>query len=94
MTDRQAQVLARFASLLDRDGYPPMVRELGASLGCSISVVFSYLDALIDEGYVARFGLRKARALSLTPAGRVFVDTALRITAAPLELDEAEEDHR
>lgn len=81
MTDRQVEALARFASLLDRDGYPPTLHELAASLGRSPTVVFGHLDALVDDGYLARLGPQKKRALSLTPEGRAFVDTVLRIAA-------------
>ena len=60
LTDRQQEVLEAIRDAIERQGFPPTIRELQAELGIgSLRGVTIHLDALERKGYISR-----------TPAGR------------------------
>jgi repressor LexA len=55
LTQRQAQVLDIIQNSIDRDGYPPTIREIGLELGIrSTNGVNDHLKALERKGYLTR----------------------------------------
>lgn len=55
LTDRQADVLNAIREVLERDGRPPTIRELGERLGIrATNGVNDHLKALERKGYVVR----------------------------------------
>lgn len=55
LTKRQEQVLRAIRDSIDRDGYPPTIREIGAQLGIkSTNAVNDHLKALERKGYLQR----------------------------------------
>ncbi len=69
MTERGRQVLQAINRGVVRDGWPPSVRELGATLGlASPSTVHAHLDALEAEGLIERRA-GQPRALRVTTSG-------------------------
>jgi repressor LexA len=60
LTDRQQEVLEAIRTAIERQGFPPTIRELQTELGIgSLRGVTIHLDALERKGYISR-----------TPAGR------------------------
>jgi repressor LexA len=65
LSERQAKILSVIGDAVQRQGYPPTVREIGAAVGlCSPASVQSQLAALEQQGYIRR-GSAKRRALEL-----------------------------
>ena len=65
LSKRQAAVLDFIKKELQRNGYPPSVREIGEALGLSsTSTVHSHLSALEKKGYLRR-NQSKSRALEV-----------------------------
>ncbi|TNF25293.1 MAG: repressor LexA [Deltaproteobacteria bacterium] len=65
LTERQQEVLDFIQSKIDRDGYPPTIREIGAELGIrSTNGVNDHLKALERKGYISRDG---AKSRTLVP---------------------------
>jgi repressor LexA len=65
LTRRQQQILDFIRSYLNRHGYPPSVREIGADVGLSSSsTVHSHLAALETKGFIRR-DPTKPRALEV-----------------------------
>lgn len=55
LTDRQQQVLDFIQAKIQRDGYPPTIREIGDQLGIrSTNGVNDHLKALSKKGYLQR----------------------------------------
>ncbi len=55
ITDKQKVVLDLIVQYVDRHGYPPAIREIGAMLGIkSLRGVTVHLDALEKKGYIVR----------------------------------------
>lgn len=55
LTDRQQQVLDFIQAKINRDGYPPTIREIGDNLGIrSTNGVNDHLKALSKKGYLQR----------------------------------------
>lgn len=70
LTLAEEKVLRYIAEAILENEYPPSVRDIQAALGYrTTSVVKTYIDRLVDKGYLFKDG-RKGRALSLTPATR------------------------
>lgn len=70
LTERQQQVLDTIRGAIERQGFPPTIRELQAELGIgSLRGVTIHLDALERKGYISR-----------TAAGRS--DTGRRLRAS------------
>jgi repressor LexA len=66
LTGRQQEIWAFLVDYLDRHGYPPTVREIGAAVGlASPSTVHAHLANLERAGYLRR-DPTKPRALELT----------------------------
>jgi len=65
LTERQQEVLDFISTKIERDGYPPTIREIGAELGIrSTSGVNDHLKALERKGYINRDG---AKSRTLVP---------------------------
>jgi len=65
LTDRQQEVLDFIQTSIERDGYPPTIREIGAELGIrSTNGVNDHLKALERKGYINRDG---AKSRTLVP---------------------------
>lgn len=63
LTKRQGEVLDVITTSIERDGYPPTIREIGAELGIkSTNAVNDHLKALERKGYLQR-NEAKSRAL-------------------------------
>ena len=74
LTRRQSEVLEIIQHAIERDGYPPTIREIGASLGIrSTNGVNDHLKALERKGYLVR-DEAKSRALVLTELREEMVD--------------------
>ncbi len=66
LTRKQLQILDCIAKSIERNGFPPSVREIGASVGLSSpSTVHSHLGALEKAGYIKR-SEGKTRSITLT----------------------------
>ncbi|MFW5967942.1 MAG: transcriptional repressor LexA [Persicimonas sp.] len=82
LTDRQTAVLDFIIDCIDREGYPPTIREIGDHLGIkSTNGVNDHLKAIERKGYLERQDA-KSRALKPlfnpdgTPYGREAVSSA------------------
>ncbi|MCL2817269.1 MAG: transcriptional repressor LexA [Clostridiales bacterium] len=76
LSKRQAAILDFIKRELQRNGYPPSVREIGLALGLSsTSTVHSHLSALERKGYLKR-NQSKSRALEICDASSpaIFAD--------------------
>ncbi len=66
LTRKQRQILDCIAKSIERNGFPPSVREIGALVGLSSpSTVHSHLAALEKAGYIKR-AEGKTRSITLT----------------------------
>ncbi|MEV4691361.1 transcriptional repressor LexA [Micromonospora echinospora] len=87
LTPRQRQILAVIRSWVDRHGYPPTVREIGAAVGLgSSSSVAHHLKTLERHGLLRRVpgGPRAVDARPPAGDGTPPASTAQRGTAVPL----------
>lgn len=83
LPERQKKILEFIEAAIERQGYPPTVREIGQAVGLgSPASVHSHLAALEKKGFIKR-GLAKRRALELvrpaSEAGRTGNTRLLRI---------------
>ncbi len=70
LTERQREIYEFVAGYVDRQGYPPTVREIGEAVGlASPSTVHAHLANLERAGYLRR-DPTKPRALELVGRGR------------------------
>jgi repressor LexA len=68
LSERQQEILALITDSVAKRGYPPSVRELGASLGLSSpSSVHNHLSSLVEAGYIRR-DPTKPRAIEVVGA--------------------------
>lgn len=93
--ERLMQIYEYIRRRILEDGYPPTVREIGATVGLSsTSGVHAYIKQLEDKGYLEKSGNKK-RAIRLADKGGPVVDVPVlgRITAgAPiLAIEDVEE---
>ncbi len=66
LTKKQRQVLECIEKSIEKNGFPPSVREIGAAVGLSSpSTVHSHLGALERAGYIKR-AEGKTRSITLT----------------------------
>ena len=69
LTKRQRQIFAMIREWIDRHGYPPTIREIGAAVGLdSPSSVAHQLKALEERGLIRR-GARGSRAIDVRSPG-------------------------
>ncbi|MFA9403752.1 MAG: transcriptional repressor LexA [Anaerolineales bacterium] len=55
LTDRQRRILDYIQDFTTDNGYPPSIRQIGASVGISSTSVVNYnLNRLVDEGFLDR----------------------------------------
>lgn len=74
MNSSRIKILQYIVSVVDKQGFPPTVREIGDAVGLSSpSSVHQHLDALQAGGYIQR-DQYKARALWVTPLGRKVIN--------------------
>lgn len=67
LTDRQLQVLEFIQTKINRDGYPPTIREIGDYLGIkSTNGVNDHLKALTKKGYLNR---TESKSRACVPVG-------------------------
>ncbi len=70
LSDRQQAILRAIGALMDRQPYPPSVREIQAETGVSsVSVVAHNMRILERMGYLS-LTARIARGVVITEAGR------------------------
>jgi len=66
LTKKQRQILECIKKCIDKNGFPPSVREIGAAAGLSSpSTVHSHLNTLEKAGYIKR-AEGKTRSITLT----------------------------
>ncbi|MCK5317893.1 MAG: winged helix DNA-binding protein, partial [Anaerolineales bacterium] len=66
LTDRQRRILDYILSFTTDNGYPPSIRQIGASVGISSTSVVNYnLNRLVEEGYLDR-DKKVSRGIRLT----------------------------
>lgn len=83
LTERQKQVLTLIAEAIQRDGFPPTLRELGTALDIrSTNGVNDHLRALELKGYIERMST-KSRAIQLTPRAEALLGTGATDTGTP-----------
>jgi len=69
LTKRQKEVLEYIRNSIEKEGYPPTIREIGAALSMrSTNGVNDHLKALERKGFIER-NVSKSRAIMLTDAG-------------------------
>lgn len=67
ITSKQLNILTCIYDAIEANGYPPTVREIGATVGlASTSTVHGHLSRLEKGGYISR-DASKTRAIELTP---------------------------
>ncbi len=101
-TGRQAEILAFIEDHVERNGYPPTVREIGQGVGlASPSTVHRHLEKLEASGHLRRdpskpramlVGAQGGRAASHAPAMTLPLVGAVA-AGAPILADEHVEDH-
>ena len=76
MSDKDLEILKVIDEFTKKHGWPPSVRDIQFALEISsTSVVTYHLTALVGEGYLIK-GESQARALALTPDGRMYMESA------------------
>lgn len=70
LTKRQRQILDHVTKSIQKEGYPPSIREIGASLGIkSPRGVAGHLEALQRKGYIERErGARTIKIKGISPS--------------------------
>lgn len=83
LTERQQQVLETIRRAIERQGFPPTIRELQGELGIgSLRGVTIHLDALERKGYISRTGAGRSetgRRLRASRSIRVLAPPALAV---------------
>lgn len=70
MTRRQRAILHAIATYIDRNGWPPSLRDIQVAAGVSSTSVVAYnLNRLREFGYVER-AREISRSIRVTDAGR------------------------
>ena len=64
LTDRQREVLDFIAHYLEKNSYPPTVREIGDSFGITLRAVYDHLTALQKKGYISS-GQKRSRSIRI-----------------------------
>jgi repressor LexA len=68
LTPRQRQILAALQEAIEKNGYPPSIRELGRAVGLSsTATVYSHLHHLERKGYIRR-AYRQSRSIEVVQA--------------------------
>lgn len=96
LTERQQEVLDFIQAKIERNGYPPTIREIGAELGIrSTNGVNDHLKALERKGYINRDGAKSRTLVPVDGAddGMVEVPILGRIAAGQpiLAVEQAED---
>jgi repressor LexA len=69
LSDTQRRIMAAIRKAIERDGYPPTVREIGAEVGlASPAAVVYQLGELTRKGHLRR-GPGLARAIAVVDQG-------------------------
>lgn len=96
LTDRQQEVLDFIQTKIERDGYPPTIREIGAELGIrSTNGVNDHLKALERKGYINRDGAKSRTLVPVDAMDDSFIEVPIlgRIAAGEpiLAIEQAED---
>ncbi|PKN58676.1 MAG: repressor LexA [Deltaproteobacteria bacterium HGW-Deltaproteobacteria-14] len=96
LTDRQQEVLDFIQTKIERDGYPPTIREIGAELGIrSTNGVNDHLKALERKGYINRDGAKSRTLVPVDAVDDSFIEVPIlgRIAAGEpiLAIEQAED---
>jgi len=84
LTKRQRSVLDTIRNHIEREGYPPTVREIGLALGLRSScTVQKHLEALTRKGYVKRDG-SKSRTIEIVKDDGTVPSIARGVVNVPL----------
>lgn len=84
LSEKQRRILQFTRDYLNKNGYPPSMREIGAATGISSTSVVSYnLDRLEEAGYISR-SPDVSRGLSLTAAASPSTSSADAVIQVPL----------
>lgn len=74
--NKDLEILKFIDKYTRKKGWPPTVRDIQSGLDISSTSVVSYhIKALIGDGYLIK-GESQARALALTPDGRMYMESA------------------
>ena len=72
LNKREKAILKYIEKEIDKNGYPPSVREIGKAVGLkSTATVHAYLERLEDNGYISRKD-KMGRTLQLIKGGKVY----------------------
>lgn len=72
LNKREKAILKFIEKEIDKNGYPPSVREIGKAVGLkSTATVHSYLERLEDNGYITRKD-KMGRTLQLIKGGKPY----------------------
>lgn len=52
MTNREKEVYQFICDFIEKNHHPPSIREIGAGLYISVTVVKKHLDNLVDKGFL------------------------------------------
>lgn len=80
LTPRQVEVLLYIAETQERIGVSPTLCEIGGYLGVHTTTARDHVHALGMRGALTSTNCGRARSISLTLAGRTFVNEQLRRT--------------
>jgi|LGVF01.2.fsa_nt_gb repressor LexA len=85
ITEKQLNILKYIQSEVQKKGYPPSVREIGAAVGLkSTSTVHGHLSRLEAKGYIRR-DPTKPRAIEVLLPGDEFTDSDISTNVAQLD---------
>ena len=85
ITEKQLNILKYIQSEVQKKGYPPSVREIGAAVGLkSTSTVHGHLSRLEAKGYIRR-DPTKPRAIEILLPSDEFTDTDINTNISNIE---------
>jgi len=74
---RDVEILRFINKHTKEKGWPPTVREIQTALDISSTSVVSYhINSLKNDGYLVKTDEQQARALALTPDGRMHMESS------------------
>jgi len=81
LSERQYRILEFLSQYIERNGYPPSIREIGAATGISSTSVVSYnLRRLEEEGYISRDrDISRGLKLNSIARAQVMPDSVVRL---------------
>ncbi len=81
LSERQYRILEFLSQYIEKNGYPPSIREIGAATGISSTSVVSYnLRRLEEEGYISRDrDISRGLKLNSIARAQVMPDSVVRL---------------